>query len=197
MPLDSTARSLKTPCMRWQLLKCRRLCRRRTREIVVADLRSWLNEVKRIGQLEEIDGVHWDLELSTLAELVNEKFGDHGKARPALLFDRIVGYPQGRRVAANLVSSAGRLSLTVGMDPRLSEFDFVQQWRRKVKEIRPIEPETVADGPLLETAMRGSEIDLLSFPVPRWHELDGGRYIGTDDLVVTRDPDDGWINVGT
>ncbi|TAJ77563.1 UbiD family decarboxylase, partial [bacterium] len=39
--------------------------------------------------------------------------------------------------------------------------------------------------------------DLLSFPVPRWHELDGGRYIGTDDLVVTRDPDDGWINVGT
>ena len=33
--------------------------------------------------------------------------------------------------------------------------------------------------------------------MPRWHELDGGRYIGTDDLVVTRDPDEGWVNVGT
>ncbi|NBP74307.1 MAG: UbiD family decarboxylase, partial [Alphaproteobacteria bacterium] len=26
---------------------------------------------------------------------------------------------------------------------------------------------------------------------------DGGRYIGTDDLVVMRDPDSGWVNVGT
>jgi 4-hydroxy-3-polyprenylbenzoate decarboxylase len=33
--------------------------------------------------------------------------------------------------------------------------------------------------------------------VPRWHELDGGRYIGTDDLVITRDPEEGWVNVGT
>jgi UbiD family decarboxylase len=27
--------------------------------------------------------------------------------------------------------------------------------------------------------------------------LDGGRYIGTEDLVVMRDPDSGWVNVGT
>ena len=38
---------------------------------------------------------------------------------------------------------------------------------------------------------------MLQFPVPRWHELDGGRYIGTDDLVITRDPEEGWVNVGT
>ena len=38
---------------------------------------------------------------------------------------------------------------------------------------------------------------MLEFPVPRWHELDGGRYIGTDDLVITRDPEEGWVNVGT
>ena len=31
---------------------------------------------------------------------------------------------------------------------------------------------------------------MLKFPVPRWHELDGGRYIGTDDLVITRDPEE-------
>ena len=33
--------------------------------------------------------------------------------------------------------------------------------------------------------------------MPRWHELDGGRYLGTDDLVITRDPEEGWVNVGT
>ena len=33
--------------------------------------------------------------------------------------------------------------------------------------------------------------------MPHWHELDGGRYIGTDDLVITRDPEEDWVNVGT
>lgn len=165
--------------------------------MVMVDLRTWLGEVRRLGQLEEIEGVDWDLELSTLIELLNEKFGEEGKTRPALLFDRITGYPPGYRVAANLTSSVGRLSFTLGMDPGLSELAFIEQWRRKVREIRPTEPETTPAGTLLENVMESSEIDLLRFPVPRWHELDGGRYIGTDDLVVTRDPDDGWVNVGT
>jgi UbiD family decarboxylase len=163
----------------------------------MTDLREWLQEVEQLGELEKIDGADWDLELAALAELAGEKFGAREKARPALLFDRISGYPQGRRVAANLVSSVSRLSLTLGMDPGLGEFGFIQQWRERVKEIRPIEPEMVADGPLFENTITGSDIDLLAFPVPRWHERDGGRYIGTDDLVVTRDPEDGWVNVGT
>jgi UbiD family decarboxylase len=32
--------------------------------------------------------------------------------------------------------------------------------------------------------------------VPMWHPEDGGRYIGTGCAVVTRDPDDGWVNLG-
>jgi 4-hydroxy-3-polyprenylbenzoate decarboxylase len=36
----------------------------------------------------------------------------------------------------------------------------------------------------------------LSLPVPHWHEEDGGRYIGTAHLVVTRDMDEGWVNLG-
>jgi 4-hydroxy-3-polyprenylbenzoate decarboxylase len=55
----------------------------------------------------------------------------------------------------------------------------------------------VADGPVLEHIQRGAEVDLWKFPTPRWHEGDGGRYIGTGDIVVTRDPENGQINVGT
>lgn len=159
----------------------------------MTDLREWLSEANGLGQLQEIVGVHWDLELATLIELLNER----KKPRPAVLFDSIVGYPQGYRVAANLLSSVNRLSLTVGMSPKLTEFEFIQKWRRRVKKIEAIEPEMASDGPLFENVMRGSDIDLFHFPVPRWHELDGGRYIGTDDLVVTKDPDEGWTNVGT
>jgi len=36
--------------------------------------------------------------------------------------------------------------------------------------------------------LRDGEVDVLKFPVPFLHELDGGRYIGTDDLVIMRDP---------
>jgi len=35
------------------------------------------------------------------------------------------------------------------------------------------------------------------FPTPRWHEEDGGRYIGTGCLVILQDPDEKWTNFGT
>ena len=76
--------------------------------------------------------------------------------------------------------------------------EIVKIWRDKLKErnqaLPPIEVKT---GPVMENIHLGDEIDLFEFPVPKWHELDGGRYIGTGDLVIQKDPDDGWINLGT
>lgn len=157
------------------------------------DLRTWLNDVEKLGQLMTVENVHWDLELSTLTEIINER----SKTRPAIIFDRIKDYPRGYRVAANLVSSTERLALTLGMKAGLSDMDFIQAWRQQVKKISPVSAETVSTGPLFENVHKGKDINVLSFPVPRWHELDGGRYIGTDDLVITRDPEEGWVNVGT
>ena len=37
---------------------------------------------------------------------------------------------------------------------------------------------------------------MLRFPVPRHHEHDKARFIGTADCVVTKDPDSGWYNLG-
>ena len=34
-------------------------------------------------------------------------------------------------------------------------------------------------------------------PIPRHWPLDGGRYAGTADAVITRDPDSGYLNIGT
>ena len=159
----------------------------------MTDLRTWLDEVNSFGQLMTVENVDWDLELSTLTEVIN----DRAKPRPAIVFDKIKGYPAGYRVAVNALSSVNRLALTMGLDPSLSEFDFVQHWRQQVKNIQPIEPRIVKESPLFDNVQKGSDIDLFKFPVPRWHELDGGRYVGTDDLVVTRDPEEDWVNVGT
>ncbi len=40
-------------------------------------------------------------------------------------------------------------------------------------------------------------MNLLKFPSPRFHELDTQRYIGTACVNIQRDPDEGWVNLGT
>jgi 4-hydroxy-3-polyprenylbenzoate decarboxylase len=61
----------------------------------------------------------------------------------------------------------------------------------------PIPPTKVESGPVSENVLTGKDIDVLQFPAPKWHEHDGGRYIGTGCVVITQDPDDGWVNLGT
>jgi UbiD family decarboxylase len=156
------------------------------------DLRDWLAQVEALGQLKRLEGAHWDLELGGISELM------HRRPHPqALLFDAIPGYPRGRRVLTNMLGTVQRLALTTGTDPTLTPLQYVEAWRRKIAQITPIEPEWRADGPVLQNVREGAAVNLLEFPVPRWHEHDGGRYIGTACLVVTRDPEDDWVNVGT
>ncbi|HZU08219.1 MAG TPA: UbiD family decarboxylase [Chloroflexota bacterium] len=156
------------------------------------DLRDWLARVEALGQLKRLEGAHWDLELGGISELM------HRRPNPqALLFDAISGYPRGRRVLTNMLGTVQRLALTTGTDPALTPLQYVEAWRHKIAQITPIEPEQRADGPVLQNVREGAAVNLLEFPVPRWHEHDGGRYIGTACLVITRDPEDDWVNVGT
>ena len=50
--------------------------------------------------------------------------------------------------------------------------------------------------PCKENILTGNDIDLLKFPVPKWHSKDGHRYIGTYNTVICRDPHNGWTNWG-
>lgn len=72
---------------------------------------------------------------------------------------------------------------------------------RHSRELRarqvPAKPEEVTDGSVLEHHLAGNDVDIRSFPDPKWHAKDGGKYIGTGDLVIIRDPETGWINFGT
>ena len=48
------------------------------------DLRDWLKEVKRLEQLEQISGAHWDLEIGALTEIILERIS----TPPAVIFDK-------------------------------------------------------------------------------------------------------------
>src|SRR5262249_35875526 len=108
-----------------------------------------------------------------------------------LLFDRIKGYPPGRRILANIRTS--RL-LDEGRG-----IAAVQAFRaaKRQQEAPTIPPEEVASGPVFENVLMGDAVNVLAFPAPQWHDLDGGPYIGTECLIINQDPDTGWVNVGT
>jgi 4-hydroxy-3-polyprenylbenzoate decarboxylase len=159
-----------------------------------ADLREFLSRIERAGELLRIPGVDWNLEMGTLAELVNQRSPTDS---PAVLFERIPGYAGGFRVLSGATNSMKRVALTLGLPVPSHPLDVVRAYRDRMKAHRPIAPRVVGSGPILENVLRDSAVNVLKFPVPFLHELDGGRYIGTDDLVITRDPEDDWVNCGT
>jgi len=132
--------------------------------------------------------------MGTLAEVVNQNSPAHP---PAILFESVPGYPATSRVLSGATNSMKRLAITMGFPVPAHPLDVVRAYRDRMKGYRPIPPQIVKKGPVLENVVREDEVDLLKFPVPLLHELDGGRYIGTDDLVIMRDPEENWVNCGT
>lgn len=156
------------------------------------DCRRWLAEVEKLGELKTVDGAHWDIEIGVLSDYLCRQ-----RNQPAVVFDHIVDYPAGYRILVNDVNSRKRLAFTLGLSTELDERALMAAWREKWKTMEPIPPREIDSGPILENVLEGDAIDMWEFPAPRWHEHDGGRYPGTGDAVITRDPDDGSINVGT
>ena len=78
------------------------------------DLREWLANVKELGELVELDGVHWDKEMGALTQLVHER---SAASPPALLFSKVPGYPDHFRTLYGSLSSVKRLALSLGMAP--------------------------------------------------------------------------------
>ncbi len=160
------------------------------------DLRSWLADIEVLGELKEILGADWNLELGAISEL-NVKT-EHP---PALLFDEISDYPKGYRVLTCSTSSPSRLSSILRLPLQTTHRQLVEELRGKPRiwqsDASKYTPVAVEDGPVFENIQKTAEVDVLKFPAPFWHELDGGRYIGTGCSVVTRDFDSDWVNVGT
>lgn len=156
------------------------------------DLREWISKAEGLEEVRSLKKCDWNLEIGAITELVARR-----EDGPAVLFDEIKDYPKGYRVLSNSLSSRKRLALTLDMPAGETKMDFVRLWRERYKKIKPIPPKIVKDSPLFDNVYRDKEIDLLKFPTPKWHELDGGRYIGTGSIDITRDPDEGWVNWGT
>jgi UbiD family decarboxylase len=160
--------------------------------ICYKDLREYITAADKLGELRRVDGADWDLEIGAITEVAAR-----APQPKVVLFDKIKGYPRGFRVVVNAVCSAATTGLAFGLDPTLSGMDMIKAWKQKLGSYKPLKPVDVASGPITEHVESGDKIDMLKFPTPRWHEDDGGRYIGTGCLVILQDPEEQWTNFGT
>ena len=113
------------------------------------DLRAWLDEVRKLGEVRDVRGADWNLELGAISELNVKK-----DAPPALLFDEIAGYPKGFRVLTCSTSSPGKLSSLLRLGVEKSHQGLVQKLRGLPKtwqaEAPKYNPVIVENGPVFE-----------------------------------------------
>ena len=157
------------------------------------DLREWIAEVDRIGELKRISAPvdpNEEIGAITLMAAREEK-------SPALLFDNMQGDATHSHILTNMLgASKERYALAVGLDPSLSTLEMIEATRAIMAD--PIEPVMIAKdkAPVNEVVLTGINIDVTKFPVPKFWPGDGGQFIGTGDITFTSSPDTGRINVG-
>ncbi|MDP2660153.1 MAG: UbiD family decarboxylase, partial [Dehalococcoidia bacterium] len=156
-----------------------------------ADMRDWMDWLEEHGQLRRVKAeVNWDLEIGGIARTVQAMEG------PALLFENIKDHQKtrGRRFFVGGLANYPRVAAMLGLPLDASVPEMIQECRRAFRE--QVHPMLVSTGPVKENIVKGDAVDLYEFPIPRWHHLDGGRYIDTFAGVVTKDPETGEVNVG-
>jgi 4-hydroxy-3-polyprenylbenzoate decarboxylase len=157
------------------------------------DLREWMEQADRIGELRTVRGASWQDDIGNVTALLDSVEGS-----PAVVFDEIPEYQKGYRVLVNANGSKRRQCLTLGIEPA-GDLDsaLLDFWRGVLVDLQPIPPRVINSAPFFENSLEGDRVDLASFPAPRWHPGDGGRYLATANLTLLRDPETGVVNAGT
>ncbi|RMG56493.1 MAG: UbiD family decarboxylase [Acidobacteria bacterium] len=159
------------------------------------DLRGFVNELGEAGELQPVRAqVDWNLEVGALTRLICER------RQPAPLFENIKDYPSYRMAGVLLGPGRplhARLAMALGVDKETLPLELIEIVRQRLRA--PKEPVKVErnEAPCKEVILQGDDANLLSLPCPWIKEIDGGRYVGTWDIVVIKDPETGWVNWGT
>jgi len=154
----------------------------------IRSMRDFITLAEKEGELKRIKAeVDWNLELSHIAKLNEERHG------PALLFENVKGYKS--PVITSVCTTTRRLAMIMGEPLESSLVDLMKAWVEKGKKLIP--PKWVDKAPCKENIMMGDAVDLFKFPAPKFYPRDGGRYFGTAHYFITKDPETGWVNLGT
>jgi 4-hydroxy-3-polyprenylbenzoate decarboxylase len=153
------------------------------------DMREFITKLQETGDIVSVkEEVDWELEVGAISRRAYELSG------PAILFEKIKDYPSGYRIFNGSLGTFRRVAIAFGLDPETPVRELYREYEKR--KGNRISPKIVDRGPCKENILKGKDVDINRFPTPYVHEGDGGRYIGTWDLVVSIDPDTKWQNWG-
>ncbi len=157
------------------------------------NLEQWLQLIERHNLLHRVSAsVNPIEELSAITLLASQRGNS-----PALLFENLAGNNSDIRILTNILgSSKERFALTVGLDPSLSTKDMIAESRQLMKKKIPPIMVPKSSAPVNEIIETGNNIDLTRLPVPKFWPNDGGPYIGTANVTITRDHKTDVLNAG-
>jgi 4-hydroxy-3-polyprenylbenzoate decarboxylase len=154
------------------------------------DLRGFLEKLKEFDDLVVIDD---EIDSYEEAGAIMRRANEIGAK--AQLFTNIKDYEKGFRLAGGILSTYRRMAVAMEMGAEAKFQEILDEYIER--RSHPIKPMVVESGPCKENKMIGENVDLLKFPVPHLHSHDGGRYIGTLNVGICKDPDSDWVNWGT
>ncbi len=163
----------------------------------IQDLRDWLARVEELGDLVRVkEPVSCEEEMSAISYLVAKQ-----KPSPAVIFDNIKGYENSFFKARSLWNILGpslqRIALTLEEPVDTPTVELIHRVKEKLKHRTPAREVSASEAGFYQNTLTGDKVDLTQLPIPKHWPLDGGRYAGTADCVITRDPDSGYLNIGT
>ena len=107
-----------------------------------SDLREWLRETEKLGELKTVLGASWQEEIGLASDVVIPS--DDG---PAVIFDEVPGCPKGFRLLIN-VFAGKRRAMTLGFPQGRTKQELSQayfdHYQKKQQHIPPVIVESVS-----------------------------------------------------
>jgi len=152
--------------------------------VAPSGLRGFISLLERESMLTRVsERVSWKHQIGEMTRSI----------RSPLLFEDIEDYP-GMRLFTNGLVCCGTIALSLGLDARAKMPEIAREVSMRVSG--PLAPLIVDEAEVKQNIVSGEKVDLGILPVPWWSPKDGGRYLGTWHVNVTRDPESGARNVG-
>src|SRR3981189_377742 len=129
--------------------------------IAYDDLRGWIEEARKLGEIKEVKNLSWQRDIGMVAEMAL-----HEDGAACFVFEDVPDTIKGSRVLVNFFGGK-RKNMTLGFPTDLTKLELSEGFRTNFMGPMPrIAPKYVTDGPIFENVMRGDDVDVTRFQAP-------------------------------
>lgn len=151
------------------------------------DLRDWISFLEKEKDLIRIkEEISLEPDAGAIGRAICDTEG------PGVLAENIAGFES--PMSIGLHASWRRAAMAAGLPKDLPHKERVKAWKNWFEK-PGIKPRVVKDAPCKENILKGDQVNLFKFPIPRINIHDGSFYI-SKPMAITKDPESDWVNVG-